>query len=451
MKNEIRKAKNQNDNKKYAIKIHNLVKTYYGGPFGLKIFKKCFKQTKAIRNISLCLDYGECFGFLGINGAGKTTTFKCLSNELFPTSGKIYLNNEEISTSFDKVRGLIGYCPQFDAIFEYLTVYENLKFYGLVKGAKKEKIDEIINALIEEMNLLPFKDKIAGTLSGGNKRKLSVSIAMICNPTIILLDEPSTGMDPEARRYMWGVIHRISINQKKSTIIMTTHSMEEAETLCKRIGILVDGQFKCLGTSDAIKEKYGYGYEVNLQINSPDINELYLIHNIVNSEDKNIQINLENLNEVLKKFNLEKFAEQLKKGLLGGKIIQEIESCGNISIGKLLSWVYYIKNALKMVKMIIEFYPEIHCCDFGENNFVFKIKKNKSKKEKSIGFLFGLIEDYKVMFNIEQYFLQLTSLEQIFNKFAREFDKDENSNNNNEFVNIDIPITKELVKKLTNE
>ena len=125
------------------------------------------------------------------------------------------------------------------------------------------------------MNLLSFKNKIAGILSDGNKRKLSVAIALICNTPIILLDEPSTGMDPEARPFMWGVIHRVSINLKKSTIIMTTHSMKEAETLCKRIWILVDAQFKCLSTSDEIKEKYGYGYEINLQIRKPDNNKLY--------------------------------------------------------------------------------------------------------------------------------------------------------------------------------
>ena len=289
VKNEIIKAKNKNDTKKYAIKIIDLYKNFYGGPFGFKIFSSCFGITRAVRDISLCLEYGECFGFLGVNGAGKTTTFKCLSKEILPTYGKIYIDNKEINKDFDKVRSLIGYCPQFDAIFESLTVYENLEFYGLIKGAKKDKIKLIVSALMDEMSLMPFKDKISGKLSGGNKRKLSVAIALICNPPIILLDEPSTGMDPEARRYMWGVIHRISINRKKSTIIMTTHSMEEAETLCKRIGILVDGQFKCLATSDEIKEKYGYGFEINLRIKNPNFDELFNRYKILN-EDKEANI-----------------------------------------------------------------------------------------------------------------------------------------------------------------
>ena len=306
VKNEIIKAKDPNNKENNAMKIQSLIKTFYGGPFGFKIFDKCFKSTKAVRNISFCLDYGECFGFLGINGAGKTTTFKCLSNEIFATSGNIFIDNKNINKDFESIRSLIGYCPQFDAIFDFLTVYENLEFFGLIKGAKKEKVKDIINSLIEEMNLLPFKNKIAGALSGGNKRKLSVAIALICNPPIILLDEPSTGMDPEARRFMWGVIHRVSLNQKKSTIIMTTHSMEEAETLCKRIGILVDGQFKCLSTSDEIKEKYGYGYEINLQINKPDTNKIYEIFNILDI-DKNKEISFQNLDDYLEKYKFEKF------------------------------------------------------------------------------------------------------------------------------------------------
>ena len=446
VKNEIIKAKNKNDTNKYAIKIISLVKTFYGGPFGFKIFDSCFKSTEAVREISLCLDYGECFGFLGVNGAGKTTTFKCLSKEILPTYGKIYIDNKEINQDFDKVRSLMGYCPQFDAIFESLTVYENLEFYGLIKGAKKDKIKSIVNALMEEMNLIVFKDKVSGSLSGGNKRKLSVAIALICNPPIILLDEPSTGMDPEARRFMWGVIHRLSLNQKKSTIIMTTHSMEEAETLCKRIGIMVDGQFKCLSTSDEIKEKYGYGFEVNIQINNPNLNELYEKYNIP-EEEKNMQINMGNIESYLQKIKLEKYTSQLNKQLLGGKIMEEIEVCGYVYLGRILSWVYYIENALNMINIILNYFPEIYCTDYGGNNMVFKIKRNKKEGEKSIGYLFGIIEENKNKFNIEQYFLQLTSLEQIFNNFAKESEKPAEQNSNN-IRNIDISITHELISSL---
>ena len=444
VKNEIIKAKMAYDTN-YAIKINNLIKNYYGGPFGFKIFSSCFSTTRAVRDISLCLNYGECFGFLGVNGAGKTTTFKCLSKELLPTYGKIYIDNKEINEDFDKVRSLIGYCPQFDAIFESLTVYENLEFYGLIKGAKKDKIKSIVNALIDEMNLTQFKNKESGKLSGGNKRKLSVAIALICNPPIILLDEPSTGMDPEARRYMWGVIHRISLNKKKSTIIMTTHSMEEAETLCKRIAIMVDGQFKCLATSDEIKEKYGYGYEINLQINNPNFEELFNKYNIL-EEDREAQINLTNISSFLQKYNLLKFMQELKTDRLGGKIIEEINAGGYVYLSRIISWIYFLENALKMVEIILVDFPEIHCSDYGENNFVFKIKRNRKEEDKSIGYLFGIIEENNRKFNIQQYFLQLTSLEQIFNNFSKEKETQENKLIYTR--NIDIPITRELISFL---
>ena len=244
------------------------------------------------------------------------------------------------------------------------------------------------------------------SLSGGNKRKLSVAIAIICNPPIILLDEPSTGMDPEARRYMWGVIHRMSLNRKKSSIIMTTHSMEEAETLCKRIAIMVDGQFKCLATSDEIKEKYGYGFEINLQINNPNFEELF------------------------KKYKI------------------EINFGSYVNLSRIISWIYFLENALKMIQIILKDFPEIHCSDYGENNFVFKIKRNRNEDEKTIGYLFGIIEENSNKFNIQKYFLQLTSLEQIFNKFASETERPDNQVMN--MRNIDIPINNDLISELFN-
>ena len=195
-----------------------------------------------------------------------------------------------------------------------------------------------------------------------------------------------------------------------------------------------------------LKEKYGYGFEVNIQINNPNLEELYEKYNIP-EEEKNIQINMENIESYLKKIKLEKYTSQLNKQLLGGKIIEEIEVCGYVYLGRILSWVYYIENALNMINIILNYFPEIYCTDYGGNNMVFKIKRNKNEGEKSIGYLFGIIEENKNKFNIEQYFLQLTSLEQIFNNFAKESEKPAEQNNNN-IRNIDISITHELISSL---
>ncbi len=237
------------ENSKYSIVVKNLEKSFSDN-FSCKRFK-------AVNNLTFGLNYGECFALLGVNGAGKTTTFKCLTNEITPTYGDIFISGKDCVKNFNEVRRLIGYCPQFDAIFEYMTVEENLKYYSYIKGIPFEKRESMIKSIIEEMRLGEQLNKEAGNLSGGNKRKLSVAIALIGNPPIIFLDEPSNGMDPEARRFMWAVIQKISTERKKSSVILTTHSMEEAETLCSRISIMVNGKFKCLGTSTGIKDRYG--------------------------------------------------------------------------------------------------------------------------------------------------------------------------------------------------
>ena len=144
---------------------------------------------------------------------------------------------------------------------------ETLKFYALIKGIRTDKIKFVIGKAIRDLNLKDHKNKLAGTLSGGNKRKLQVAMALIGNPPIILLDEPSAGMDPEARRFMWQIVEKISQRDKKSAVILTTHSMEEAEALCTKLGIMVrGGVFRCMGSSQHIKSKFGIGYEIEIKV-----------------------------------------------------------------------------------------------------------------------------------------------------------------------------------------
>jgi len=162
---------------------------------------------------------------------------------------------------------LIGYCPQYDAIFELMTVEEHLEYYARIKGIPATMRQRLIEKAIIELNLDEHRKKPAGTLSGGNKRKLSVAMSILGNPPIILLDEPSAGMDPEARRFMWTVVARISQQRKQSAVILTTHSMEEAEALSTKMGIMVTGGvFKCFGSSQHIKNKFGTGYEIEIKI-----------------------------------------------------------------------------------------------------------------------------------------------------------------------------------------
>ena len=226
----------------------DLRKVYNRGTGGYKV---------AVDQVSLGIKNGECFGLLGVNGAGKTTTFKIMSGEYAQTAGQVHINGLEIPRHMDDARRLIGYCPQFDALLDLLTAKEHLMLYAAIKGIPSHMREKLVQDKLKEMDLKRFENIPAGTYSGGNKRKLSVAMAMIGNPPIVFLDEPSTGMDPAARRFMWNVISRISTERQKSCVILTTHSMEEAEALCTKMSIMVDGRLKCYGSIQQIKNKFG--------------------------------------------------------------------------------------------------------------------------------------------------------------------------------------------------
>ena len=426
----------------YSVRVKNLKKIYKMG---------CRQQPiVAIKNMSFCVEPGECFGLLGLNGAGKTTTFKCITQELSPDNGKIYINGRDMSNNFSELSSIFGYCPQFDAIFEYMTVYENLEFYGKIKGIKKEYLDKVVNAMIEEMSLSEFSSKIAGRLSGGNKRKLSVAISFLCSPPIVLLDEPSTGMDPEARRFMWSVIHKISTKGKKASVIMTTHSMDEAETLCQRMAIMVNGEFVCLGKAGEIKEKYGYGYELEVSIKPLSENKFEKIINEHNF-DKNQKINMENIEQVLTQLGDANFIKELNNKGFGSKIIRDISINGGIPIRTVINWTFFVKNALKFIKSAKKYFETIILTEFIDNNFLFKMKKNNETK--SIGFFFGLFEDNKNDSYVTEYSIHQTSLEQIFNRF--DSNKEKNSegkkneeNDEDEIKNVEIVINDDVYNTL---
>lgn len=162
-----------------------------------------------------------------------------------------------------KVRRLLGMCPQTHALLDLLTVREHLELFGRIKGVPKEDLEDVILYRMEDMGIMQYADKKAYSLSGGNKRKLSVAQALIGNPPLVLMDEPSTGMDPVSRRALWDIISTVSARRKECTIIITTHSMEEAEALCTKVGIMVGGRLRCFGTIQDLKSKFGHGYTLN--------------------------------------------------------------------------------------------------------------------------------------------------------------------------------------------
>uniref|UniRef100_A0A665TKW0 ATP-binding cassette sub-family A member 2 n=1 Tax=Echeneis naucrates TaxID=173247 RepID=A0A665TKW0_ECHNA len=236
------------------LKIENLTKVYKSRKMG---------RILAVDRLCLGVRPGECFGLLGVNGAGKTTTFKMLTGDECTTGGEAFINGNSILKDLLHVQQSIGYCPQFDALFDDLTAREHLELYTRLRGIPWKDQERVVQWALEKLELSKYADKPAGTYSGGNKRKLSTAIALIGYPSLIFLDEPTTGMDPKARRFLWNLI--LDIIKTGRSVVLTSHSMEECEALCTRLGIMVNGRFKCLGSIQHLKNRFGDGYMITVR------------------------------------------------------------------------------------------------------------------------------------------------------------------------------------------
>ncbi|XP_068789923.1 ATP-binding cassette sub-family A member 13 [Struthio camelus] len=244
--------------------------------------RKCYggfsKKNAAVENISLGIPRGECFGLLGTNGAGKSTTFKMLTGDIIPSAGRAVIRTptgsemDILSASSEGV--LIGYCPQQDALDELLTGWEHLHYYCTLRGIPKQHIHKVAGDLVNRLQLNAHVDKLVRTYSCGTKRKLSTAVALVGKPQILLLDEPSSGMDPCSKRYLWKTI--LKEVQDGCAAVLTSHSMEECEALCTRLAIMVNGSFKCLGSPQHIKNRFGDGYSVKVWL-SKEINDQRVI------------------------------------------------------------------------------------------------------------------------------------------------------------------------------
>ncbi|XP_057952302.1 ABC transporter A family member 7-like isoform X2 [Malania oleifera] len=221
----------------------------------------------AVRGLSLALPRGECFGMLGPNGAGKTSFINMMIGLMKPTSGTAFVQGLDIRTHMDGIYTSMGVCPQHDLLWETLTGREHLLFYGRLKNLKGAALIQAVEESLRSVNLFHggVGDKKAGKYSGGMKRRLSVAISLIGDPKVVYMDEPSTGLDPASRNNLWNVVKRA---KQDRAIILTTHSMEEAEVLCDRLGIFVDGSLQCIGNPKELKARYGGSYVFTMTTSS---------------------------------------------------------------------------------------------------------------------------------------------------------------------------------------
>lgn len=241
------KKKQQNED---AFLTRNLTKFYD---------KKC-----AVNMLTFGVHKHEIFGLLGVNGAGKTTTFQMLTGEIGVSDGEAYVGKLSLKKNKIKYQKQIGFCPQFDAILDHLTGRELLNLFARLRGVTEADIDDETERVIKWVDLTDSIDDLTCNYSGGNKRRLSLGIAIIAFPELLFLDEPTAGVDPSARRKIWIAIQKL--NTTGSSVVISSHTMDECEYLCNRIGIMAIGQFKCLGSTQQILSKFGKGFDLIIKL-----------------------------------------------------------------------------------------------------------------------------------------------------------------------------------------
>ncbi|CAA6654054.1 unnamed protein product [Spirodela intermedia] len=407
------------------IYLRNLRKVYNGG--------RNQKGKVAVSSLSFSVQEGECFGFLGTNGAGKTTTLSMLSGEEYPTDGTAYIFGKDIRMHPKAARKHVGYCPQFDALLEFLTVREHLELYARIKAVSEMRIKQ-----------------------WGNKRKLSVAIAMIGDPPIVILDEPSTGMDPIAKRFMWEVISRLSTRRGKTAVILTTHSMAEAQALCTRIGIMVAGQLRCIGSPQHLKTRFGNHLELEVkptEVNSTELDELckriqevlsdFPCHSrgilgdleiciggsdTISSENvSEISLTREMISVIARHLGHEESirilvssepttsTEPSLSGTLGEQLSEQLLRDGGIPLRIFSEWWLATEKFFSIDKFIL---TSFHGATFHGCNGLSSKYQLPYGESSSLADIFGHTEHHRRRLGIAEYSVSQSTLETIFNHFA---------------------------------
>jgi ABC-type multidrug transport system ATPase subunit len=326
------------------------------------------RLNEAVKDVCLGVKRGTVFGLLGMNGAGKTTLLHAIQGKHQASDGDCFIadpgaDNKTLSCKHDvdRVRQLFGICPQHEVLWEFVTPREHLRAFANIRGVPAEAIEQVVEDLLTRLDLLDKAEEPSAKLSGGMKRRLSIAMSVIGSPKCVFLDEPTTGLDPNTRRFVWDYILEI---KEGRIVVLTTHSMEEADALCTNIGIMVNGSLLSLGTPQQLKSMHGSGYRVTVRLKD----------DATTTEDETdpLRVALE------EKYNTKEEEEQ-----------------------DFATVEYVATSSTKTTR-------------------VFAI----AAKNLSLGGLFQLLEDKKEDLGILDYSVSQTTMEQVFTKFAQ-FQKDD--------------------------
>ncbi len=234
---------------------------FSGPPLVVRDLNKRYKNgTWANRDISLTTEPGEILGILGPNGAGKTTLVRQITTELLPTSGQIHVLGLDVVAQPVRVKSLMGIAPQEADLFDYLTVSQHLRIFAKLRGLTPSRAARRAEELASDLDLLDHRNVPVGKLSGGLTRRVLVGIAVVARPPVMVLDEPTTGLDPQSRRNLWSLLKHY--REEGVFVLLTTHSMDEAEALCDRVGIIQDGRLLALDSVAKLRSDHGFEFKV---------------------------------------------------------------------------------------------------------------------------------------------------------------------------------------------
>ncbi|WP_373600508.1 ABC transporter ATP-binding protein [Paraclostridium bifermentans] len=245
----------------------------------VKNITKRFNDKLALDNISFNIGKGEIFGLIGPNGAGKSTLINIMTNLVLPNNGSIYIGGMDLNKKPVEVKSMIGLVPQELAIIEHLTPYDNLEYFGALYGLKGKLLKERVNEALEIAGLIDVKRKKVKKLSGGMKRRLNIVIAMLHHPSILILDEPTVGVDAQSRNYIFSILKKLSIEQN-TTIVYTSHYMEEVEHLCSKIFIIDEGREVAFGDKNYLKSLVFSSSKLSFELSNICANLIYELKNL---------------------------------------------------------------------------------------------------------------------------------------------------------------------------
>lgn len=430
------------------IVINKLTKVYEDGKL-------------AVDNLSLGIAPGECFGLLGINGrsriylycewsfcmcslscdastrtgAGKTTVMGLLTAEFPPTSGDATLCGFSVSREPQKIRRLIGYCPQFDALYGCLTGREHLKLYGAVKGIPSIELANVAAEKLKEVGLNESDwDRVSSEYSGGMKRRLSLACATIGQPRLIFLDECSTGVDPLSRREIWQLVsdmvagHGLA-QEDKPSVVLTTHSMDECEALCPRIGIMANGRLRCLGSAQHLKSKFGQGYQVELNVkiveadddDCKEVNDKLVAFQERSSYSEAEGLNLEQSVAALRNLAGDDSLSELISAESGSgyTVWKDATSPSGVSLDDLATFATGELRILKVEQFVSDTFQRYVLRERQDTKARYEVNCDDLK----ISSIFASVEENKDALRLADYGVSQTSLEQVFNMHAAEAER----------------------------